>query len=527
MANKVPASGSALPKAALALLLIGLFLVLAVPYYRAVSTPAVGLFHDDGIYTVTARSLAEGHGYLLINLPGEPPQTKYPPAFPLLLAAVWKLFPAFPENVFWLKMVPLFWALAWLTASWYLLRLLETPAPIAVAVCFAVAASPYTVYLSTALLSETMFATFVTAALALLERATRHGVVSARHVALAGVFVAAAMLTRAIGITAVAALAVWLIFRKDWKLVCVFIVVVGALLSPWAWWVLQHRGEGYYSVDNYASWHLFSTEVVPTVSHRIRVLLANLLMFVQSPNLIWSFPEGLSPVTMLLGFGILLAGFTRSLRQNSVTSWFALAYFGLLQCWLWPPLRFVVTVLPVFVWIALQAIPRRWLTARITPFAVAAMILMLSVPAVVDSWQRGEAATNSGFFAWLPNTGESWTELQDTAAWIRRHTTEDTILISNLDPLFHLYTGRKALRGFTIDPYQMFYEIDPPAGALQAYFSVPIAQFAQAPVAIIQSPDKSFSERTLLHAEIAREVERGALREVHQTGGVSVLRPVR
>ncbi len=527
MANEAPVSETELPKAAHVLLAIGLFLVLAIPYYRAVSTPAVGLFHDDGVYAVTARSLAEGHGYRLTNLPGEPPQTKYPPAFPMLLAAIWTLLPDFPENVFWLKLVPLFWALAWLLVSFYLLRLLRLPALVAIAVCFAVAASPYTVYLSTALLSETMFAAFVTAALALLERATRSGGFTTRHIVLAGALVAGAMLTRAIGITAIVALAAWLVFRKDWKHLCVFAVVVGALLSPWAWWVLQHRGEGYYSVDNYASWHLFSTEVVPTVSHQFRVLLANLLMFVQSPNLIWSFPAALSPVTMLLSFGVLLAGFIRSLRQNSVTAWFALAYFGLLQCWLWPPLRFVVTVLPVFVWIALQAIPRHWLTARFAPAALAAVILLLSVPAVVDSWQRAEAATKSGFFAWLPNRGETWTELQDTAAWIRRHTTADTILISNLDPLMHLYTGRKALRGFTIDPYRLFYEQGPPAGALQAYFSVPIAQFAQAPVVVVRSPDTSFSERTLLHAEIAREVERGTLREVHRTGGVAVLRPTK
>lgn len=527
MAGNTPAPREVLPKAAGLLLATFLVVVLALPYYRALSTPAVGLFHDDGIYAITARSLAEGNGYRLTNLPGEPPQTKYPPAFPLLLSAVWKLLPDFPANVFWLKMVPLLWAMALLLVSFYLLRLLEVPALVAAAVCFAVAASPYTVYLSTALLSESMFATLVTAALVLLERASRLDGVTTRHIALAGVLVAAAMLTRAIGITAIVAVAVWLVARKDWKHLLVFGAVVGVLLSPWAWWVLQHRGEGYYSIDNYASWHIFSNEVVPTFSHQIRVVLANLLMFLQSPNLIWSYPQEFSPFTMLLGFGVLLVGFIRCIRQNSVTAWFALAYFGLLQCWLWPPLRFVVTVLPVFVWIALQAIPRRWLAPRLAPAALAVAIVLLSVPATVDTWRRADSASTSGIYPWVTGTGETWKELQDTAAWIRQHTSGDTILISNLDPVMHLYTGRKALRGFTIDPYQMFYVEGQPAGALHPYFSVPLDEFAQAPVVVVRSPDKAFSERNLLHAAIAREVEQGTLREVHRTGGVSVLRPVR
>ena len=48
-----------------------------------------GSFQDDGIYVVTAKSLAEGRGYRLIHLPGEPAQTKYPILYPAMLAAVW------------------------------------------------------------------------------------------------------------------------------------------------------------------------------------------------------------------------------------------------------------------------------------------------------------------------------------------------------------------------------------------------------------------------------------------------------
>ena len=44
--------------------------------------PQLGRFHDDGIYWVTAKSLAEGRGLRLESLPGAPAATKYPPMYP-------------------------------------------------------------------------------------------------------------------------------------------------------------------------------------------------------------------------------------------------------------------------------------------------------------------------------------------------------------------------------------------------------------------------------------------------------------
>src|SRR5687767_1623382 len=63
-----------------------------------VSPWPVGVFLDDGIYVILAKSLATGEGYRYLNIPGAPSATHYPPGYPLLLAALWKLSPSFPEN---------------------------------------------------------------------------------------------------------------------------------------------------------------------------------------------------------------------------------------------------------------------------------------------------------------------------------------------------------------------------------------------------------------------------------------------
>src|SRR5262245_12487243 len=79
-----------------ALMLAG---ILVVSASLRVHTDVCGQCHDDGIYVLTAKALAEGEGYRLTNLPGEPPQTKYPPLYPVLLALLWKLWPDFPANL--------------------------------------------------------------------------------------------------------------------------------------------------------------------------------------------------------------------------------------------------------------------------------------------------------------------------------------------------------------------------------------------------------------------------------------------
>src|SRR5688500_4245202 len=59
----------------------------------------IGLFHDDGIYTVVAKAISDGIGYRIISLPGEPYQTKYPFLYSYLLSWSCSLNPHFPDNV--------------------------------------------------------------------------------------------------------------------------------------------------------------------------------------------------------------------------------------------------------------------------------------------------------------------------------------------------------------------------------------------------------------------------------------------
>src|SRR5260370_30333334 len=88
-------------------------LFVAWAYWTALHAPAMGMFHDDGIYAVTAKALATGRGYRIVSLPTEIAQTKYPILFPALLAVVWKLFPEFSRNLLLLKVPTFLCTLLW------------------------------------------------------------------------------------------------------------------------------------------------------------------------------------------------------------------------------------------------------------------------------------------------------------------------------------------------------------------------------------------------------------------------------
>src|SRR6266496_5959674 len=56
-------------------------------------------YHDDAIYFTTAKALAAGQGYVIPTFPGVLPQTKYPVLYPLMLALIWRIWPAYPANL--------------------------------------------------------------------------------------------------------------------------------------------------------------------------------------------------------------------------------------------------------------------------------------------------------------------------------------------------------------------------------------------------------------------------------------------
>ena len=211
------------------------------------------------MYLVTAKALATGQGYRIVSLPGQPAQTKYPFLFPWLLSLVWRAFSAFPQNLPWLRIVPFGAAIVWLLLSWRLLRRLGASSAIAAGAIALTAASPWTVFLSTTLLSETLFAALVAGGLLLTLRIENNA--ERRYDAIAaGAIMGAAFLTRTAAIAPAAAGLLVLAAKGKWRAAVQYSVGLLTVAAPWIWWTARHASEPivdpFYSASNYASWNI-------------------------------------------------------------------------------------------------------------------------------------------------------------------------------------------------------------------------------------------------------------------------------
>jgi hypothetical protein len=180
--------------------------------------PHFGHLHDDSIYFVAAKSMADGRGYRILSLPGEPFQTKYPPLWPVALAAIWKIDPRFPENLRWAMalawvMLPAFIVLAW---CWFGSVGFE-PA-MRTTLCAVLVLSPWVVFLSTTLMSELIFSVALMAALLALERAK----MSPWLALAAGILGTAAYLIKTAALPLLVVGPLWLIWRRHYRSAAVF-----------------------------------------------------------------------------------------------------------------------------------------------------------------------------------------------------------------------------------------------------------------------------------------------------------------
>jgi hypothetical protein len=317
----------------------------------------IGAFHDDARYLLLARSIAQGTGYRFVFMPGSPAGTHFPPAFPLVLAALWKVAPAFPASVVLFKLLNAFLLSLAAYAAFVFARGRGGLAPwTAAGVAIAFAGSVPVLFLDGVLFSEPFFIAGLLGALMISERAVRpvgSTGTTARSLAnfalAAGLAIGAVTMIRTLGIALGVGIAITLILRKQWREFALAMLGIAVFVVPWQLWTMRHGGEippvlsGDYGT--YGSW-------VAAALHSegngfiVRVAEANLKGFSILLDLF-----GVSgAMRLVVAIPLLIAlslGTARLLRRAPVSVAATAAYLLVVLIWPGTPDRFLWPVWPL------------------------------------------------------------------------------------------------------------------------------------------------------------------------------------
>lgn len=449
--------------------LLGVLLLALIPAAHLAwvsrEMPHFGHLHDDSIYFVCAKSLAQGRGYRILSLPAGPFQTKYPPLWPLALAAIWKLDARFPENLRWGMaltwiMLPAFVALAW---RWFRRSGFGNGA--STVLCATIALSPCVIVLSAGMMSDLVFSVALLAAILAIDSADR----SALRPLFAGLLAALAYLIKTAALPLIAAGPLWLALRKRYRAA---ILMFGAMLPAVAGWMLWSRAHMSHARDlvslyytDYLGYQVLNVtwRDLPVVMWKnldgVFAGIAELLIFDLAKT-----PFGMH-LARLLAI-VVIAGTVRFTRLRGMTPyhWFALMYTAILLVWHFPPNnRFLLPLFPLLLaglateLANLAAVMRsawpRGASNHIIVSAIAAALAGMvcfgavsnaravhsDIPAIINQ-HRAVLASNRAAFA-----------------WIAQHASAGNFYAYD-DPAFYLYTGRHAV-SLPVAP-QPFYRED-------------------------------------------------------------------
>lgn len=455
--------GDYLIAAGLALVVLLLGLALMVP-------GVCGVFHDDAIYVATAKALATGQGYRLINLPGSPLQTKYPLLYPALLALIWKLWPSFPNNLIIMQVLNV--VLGALAVGWgylYLIRWSYAGPWAAGLAGLLTATAPWYLYFCGLTMSEELFALAVIGTAWALESYLRLDQPRLGQAFGLGLLLALPGYIRLIGLVFIP-LGLALIWRRRQPLLPAAIPCLILLLALGSWMLYgRPRQEmaflSYYR--DYLSWWLAISQMVWlriiitnlffTLSFAFGLLNPDFFQFADAAKYLW-WPA-------LLGGTAILVALGRQLIQARVLPVFLLGYLTVVLLWPWPPIRFLIPLLPFFLAFPLelgcrgaQGRPASWLNFTTGGLVIGVLILNFFLVC-------GIAGTNSRSGYPLPQEPKkmadqvNWADFQELLCWIKENTSSQDLIASNLDTMIYLYTGRQGFRPYFEDPKLFFYQL--------------------------------------------------------------------
>lgn len=420
---------------------------------------------DNAAYYALTRALATGRGYADLIAPGAPPETFYPPGFPLLLVPFYWLGGG---SLFVLKLESLAAGGVVLWATWRLAREARgVPEWAAAAAVWLVGLAPIFRTYTSYVLSDMSYTAAAMAALVFLQRADRPGeaeehaggqaggVGGAWWIGLALAGLAFAVRTAGVALLGAALLSAAL-RRRPRRLAAVG-AVIGLAVLPWLAWTAQRPPETGSYLDQVRASDRLDPESPPVeLGEYPRRALDNLAVYALGdlPRLFWAESPPPLAVTVfgaIAGVALLTIGWIALARRRGVAAYdlFALLSLAILLVWPWTGDRFLLPLVPVL-WIVmltgLEAVSRfltggagasRWAAA-----ALAATLALGSALGVPEQWRETRAYLDGEELAGYEPFYQDYFE---AARWIGDHAPDAVIAARKPTLAWYFSRGRPSV----------------------------------------------------------------------------------
>jgi hypothetical protein len=418
--------------------------------------PQFGTYQDDGLFLIGAKSLSEHRGYRMLNLPGEPYQTKYQPLHAWLLAAIWSINGSFPGNLVLVSMYQSLAMVAFIAVSAFLFRSFGFSALESAALAAFLALSPWIIYWATVPFPDYLFTALVAGTFVLLHHAQQK---SRGWFLAAGVMAMAAYLTKPAGLLLVPAVLIKGFRRRDWRSLALFLAPVlpaaavctlwaNARLTPSDQPILQYY-TGYVGAFFKGGALAALPDIIP---HNLTSLITAL-----GTAVIQDLPTSMPGrfLCVLIAAAVVSGTVRISKRTGRVEYpvFCLLLALTLSVCYFSPTIRLMLPLLPLLAMglyaegaVLIEHIARsvkgQELTNRITAYGITAAAV---VGCLYGLHSNGRFIVHD-IPALLQQSREWTVRRREVFRWCRASLPASAVVLASDDTLFYLYTGRKSVK---------------------------------------------------------------------------------
>ncbi len=411
---------------------------------------------DNVIYVILTESIVSGQGYKDIYLPEEPPHSRYPCGFPVLLSLPVCIF---GTNIIILKMLVLLTGLGSVLFLYLISSSLFRDKVSIIMLLYVSLPIPY--LYNVRILTEIPFMCFSFGALYFFIDARR----KKGFYYISFILATYAFFIRTAGISLIMAMMLFLLFKKQYKYLAVFLLVFLAVFLPWhvrntnipreVSYVAQVLAKDPYRLNlGSVNFHDILARVWKNFAFYCFIVMPKMLASIILSKLL----AGILGVVFAV---LTLIGYFKKLKRFSVIEIYFIFSIIVILVWprIWSSERFLLPVTPFFAFYVFGGL--LWLARKIrfehlTKIVVGALVVTNFIAIILYS--RGTIRNNTEYLKGDKYAGydDDWRNYFEVIAWVGENIPKDKIIMARKPEFVYLLSRRKSLTyPFTTDYNEM------------------------------------------------------------------------